>query len=466
MSTSGLTVGSSGSSPITISGLASGLNTSSIISALMEAERVPVTRLTDQEDKLQGQQQQLQTIRTSLQSLVFAASEFVMPSLFESSQGVTSSEPTRVSALTSTGAAVGGHEVEVTQLANSAQRSFTFTSPASADMLTIDGHEFALKAGESAKELASAINSDSSSTVYAAVMEDGTMVLSSRATGNTGAEYIKVTDPGAVLSEQAGTAKEGKNAEYKVDGVAGSSSSNTVTNAIPGVTLTLGGLTTTGPVTINVQAPGPSVSAVEAQVQSFVKLYNSTVEAIQKQLSTKPPATASSTEPAAGSLFEDFELSSLLANMRQTMYEPIAGLSAEMSSPYDIGISTGAASGGGGTSQATLEGQLTFNSAKLSSAIQSNPAGVEQMLQKWSQSLQGVVNLSAEAGGALEARVNGDGEQVTELTSQISTMNEMLAQREKTLQATYAELESVMSQNTSQSTWLTSQEKQLQASGI
>jgi flagellar capping protein FliD len=76
------------------------------------------------------------------------------------------------------------------------------------------------------------------------------------------------------------------------------------------------------------------------------------------------------------------------------------------------------------------------------------------------------VNLSAEAGGALEARVNGDGEQVTELTSQISTMNEMLAQREKTLQATYAELESVMSQNTSQSTWLTSQEKQLQASGI
>ena len=78
--------------------------------------------------------------------------------------------------------------------------------------------------------------------------------------------------------------KEGKNAEYSVDGVAGTSASNTVTNAIAGVTLTLGGLTTTGPVTIDVQAPGASVSAVEAQVQSFVKLYNSTVEAIQKQL--------------------------------------------------------------------------------------------------------------------------------------------------------------------------------------
>ena len=38
--------------------------------------------------------------------------------------------------------------------------------------------------------------------------------------------------------------------------------------------------------TIDVQAPGPSASAVEAQVQAFVKLYNSTVESIQTQLST------------------------------------------------------------------------------------------------------------------------------------------------------------------------------------
>jgi flagellar hook-associated protein 2 len=432
----------------------------------MDAERAPVTRLTTQETKLEGQQKQLQTIQTSLQQLAFAASEFVLPSLFESSQAVTSSEPTRVSATTSTGAAVGGHEIEVTQLANSAQRSFTFASPASAETLSIDGHEFTVKAGETAKELANAINSSNSATVYAAVLEDGTMVLSDRATGNTGSEFIKVSGAGAMLTEKPETAKEGKNAEYSIDGVKGSSSSNTVTNAIPGVTLTLSGLTTTGPVTIDVQAPGPSVSAVESQVQSFVKLYNSTVEAIQKQLSMKPPTTASTNEPAEGSLFSDYELSSLLQSMRQTMYEPLEGLSAEMSSPYDIGISTGAASGGAGTSQATLEGQLTLNAGKLSSAVDSNPAGVEQMLQKWSQSLQGVLNNAAQAGGSLEARIQGDEAQVTQLSSQISTMNEMLAVREKTLQATYAELESVMSQNTSQSTWLTSQEKQLQASGI
>src|SRR5580704_1223716 len=368
---SSVSINSAAGSPISISGLASGLDTSSIISELMTVERAPVTRLTGEQEKVQGEQQQLQSVQSSLQQLSFSASEFSLPSLFETSQTVTSSEPTRVSATTSSGAGIGGHEVEVTQLANSAQRTFTFTSPAAEDTLTIDGHSYAVKAGEGAKELASAINSDSTATVYAAVLEGGTLVLSNRATGNTGAEFIKVSDPGGALIEQAGTAKEGKNAEYTADGVAGTSASNIVTNAIAGVTLTLNGLTTTGPVTIDVKPPGASVSAVESQVQAFIKLYNSTVEAIQKQLTTKPlskPKTVA--EYGTGSLFGDFELESVLSSMRQSMYESIAGLPVEMSSPADIGIGTGAASGGGSTSQASIEGQLTLNSTKLKEAIE------------------------------------------------------------------------------------------------
>ncbi|HEY4916387.1 MAG TPA: flagellar filament capping protein FliD [Solirubrobacteraceae bacterium] len=465
MSTSGLSVGSSTSSPITITGLASGLETTKIIAALMGAEREPVTHLTDEEAKLAAEQTQLSSIQSSLQQLAFSASEFSLPSLFESAQSVTSSEPQRVSASSSSGAGVGGYEVTVTRLANSSQRSFTFTSPASEQTLTIEGQEFKLKAGESAKELASSINTNSTAPVYAAVLENGTLVLSSRATGNTGPEFIKVS--GAALTEVAGTAKEGRDAEFEVDGVPGTSSSNTVTSAIPGVTLTLGGLTPNGPVTIDVEPPGPNASVVEAQVQSFVKLYNSTVETIQTQLQTKPPTKYESTsEYGTGILFGDVELTGLLDNMRVTMYEPIAGLPTEMSSPFDIGISTGSASGSGGSSGASLEGLLTLEPAKLAEAVKANPAGVEKMLQQWSQSLQTQINTVGAPGGALEVRVNGDGTEVTGLASQISSMNEMLAQREKSLQRTYAELESVISRNTTQSDWLTSQEESLNKSGI
>jgi flagellar hook-associated protein 2 len=463
MSTTGLTLGSTAGAPITVSGLASGLDTSSIISAMMAVEREPVTHLTDQQTRLQAEQAQLQSIQGSLQQLSFAAAEFVMPSLYESSQTVTSSEPSRVEATVTGGAGVGGYEVEVTQLANSAQRTFTFTSPTAEETLTIDGHEFQVHAGESAGELASAINANGSATVYAAVLEGETLVLSNRATGSTGGEFIDVT--GGPLTEVAESAKEGVDAEFTIDGVAHSSSSNTVTNAIAGVTLSLTGLTPKGPVTLDVQPPSVSSKAVEAQLQSFIKLYNSTVQTIETQLATKPavrPHEAS--EFATGPLFGDQELEGLLDSMRTSMYEPIAGLSSEISSLADIGVSTGAPSAAGAT-QSSLEGQLTLDPEKLAAAVKSNPGGVEQMLQKWSSNLQSLVNDAAEPGGTLEARANGDGAQITQLTAQITTLNEQLAVREKGLQETYAQLEAVISRNSSQSSWLTQQTEALSKDG-
>jgi flagellar hook-associated protein 2 len=463
---SSLPVGSS-SSPLSISGLASGLNTKEIINALMGAERQPVTRLTTQSEKLTAAQQQLQSVQSSLRQLSLAASEFSLPSLFESAQSVTSSEPTRVSATTTSGAGVGGYEVEVKQLANSAQRRFTYASPAAADTIMIDGHEYKLTAGMESKALAAEINTDAQGTVYAAVVE-GDIVLSNRSTGATGPEFIKVSDPGGALVEKAGTAKEGRNAEFAVDGVEGTSSSNTVTNGIPGVTLNLLGLTTTGPVTVDVQPPGPNVSAIETQIKSFVSTYNSTVEAIQKQLTTKPPEHATNAkEFATGSLFGDTELSGVLSAMRQAMYEPIEGLPAGMASPADVGISTGAAVGGGGTaSQSSIQGVLKLDPTKLASAIASNPAGAEQMLQKWSQSLQKAIGTVAEPGGTMDFRITSDSSQVSELRTRIASMNELLAVREKSLQQIYAQLEGVLNKNTAQTNWLISQSESLTKSGL
>ena len=463
MSSSGVSIGSSSGAPLTVSGLGSGLDTSSIISAMMAAEREPVTHLTSEQTKVQAQQTALKSIQSSLQQLAFSVSEFSLPSLFESSQAVTSSEPLRVSAATTSGAGIGGYEVEVTQLANSAQRTFTFTSPAAEDTVTVDGQEFTLKAGASAKELATKINSSSTATVYAAALENGTVVLSSRSTGNSGGEFIQVSDSGGALSEVAGTAKEGKDAEFSVDGVAGSSSSNNVTTAIAGVTLSLDGLTPNGPVTIDVQAPGPNVAKVEAQVQAFVKQYNATVEEIEQQVKTKPlskPQVAG--EYAVGILFGDQQLTNLLSTMRRTMYEPIAGLSAEMSSPADIGVSTGAPTGST-ASHTSIEGLLKLDPTKLAEAVQSDPSGASKMLQQWSAGLQSLVNAAGAAGGAIEATVNGDATQISQLSHQINNMNEMLVVREKALQATFAQLEAVISQNTAQGNFLASQVEGLTA---
>jgi flagellar hook-associated protein 2 len=452
-------VSSAAGSPISFNGLASGLNTSEIISALLGAERAPITLLSNQRTRLEGQQTQLRSIQSNLTQLTFAAQELGSPLLFKSAQSVESSEPGRIAASVTTGAGVGGYEVNVTQLANSGQRTFTFKSPAAAETLTIDGQEIEVAAGASIQDLLNKINPNSSATVYAAAPSGETVVLSTRATGATGPGFIAVSDPGGMLTEQAGLAKEGRNAEYTVDGVAGSSASNTLTGAIPGVTLTLKALTTTtGPVTIAVQPPAPSASAIVAQVQSFIKLYNSAGGSIQNQLATKPPATPQTTsELQAGTLFGDFDLTNLLTGMRQSIYVPGKGLPAEMSSLANIGISTGSASGKGSPSQSSVAGQLTLDTAHLESAIQANPSGVQKMLQGWSKSFQELVNVDAGPGGTLDMRINGDSSETSQLSSRITTMNEMLAVRQKALQSEFIAMERVVAQNQAQASWLTTQ---------
>ena len=196
--------------PISFNGLGSGLNTNEIITALMGVEREPITHLTDQQSTLEGQSAQLKAIQGNLTQLTFDAQELGSPLLFSSSQTAASSEPTRVAASATSGAAVGGYEVEVTQLANSSQRTFTFKSPAAAETITIEGKEIEVAAGATIEDLVKAINSDSTATVYAAAVGTETVVLSTRETGATGAGFIAVTDAGGTLVEQAGQPKKAR----------------------------------------------------------------------------------------------------------------------------------------------------------------------------------------------------------------------------------------------------------------
>lgn len=452
-----------GGGTISLTGLASGLNTSSIISALIAAERQPVTQMTIRQEKLQASQGVLAELKGSLQRLSFAVSELALPSLFESGQTASSSEPLRIEATVTSGAAVGGYQVEVKQLATAARRSFTFASPAAEETVTVEGREYKIAAGATAQSLAAKINADGSGKVWAAVTETNTIALSMRETGASGAEYVKVT--GASLTEVAGSAHEGHDAEYAVDGAAGTSHTNTLKGAIPGVTLTLKGVTTTsGPVTVDVQPPAPSVSGIESQIQSFVKLYNSTVESIEKQLTTKPPKGArSASEYAIGTLFGNTALSGFLGKMRASMYQAIGGLPAEMASPADIGLSPGAATGS--SSQAAVEGQLKLDPTKLANAVQSNPAGAKAMLAHWATGLQSLIETVGGPGGMLETSISSDEGQFQELRRRISAMNAAIEVHQADLVQTYAKLEGIISRNSSQNSWLASQSEGLIKSG-
>lgn len=452
-STSASLTTSTNGAPLQVTGLASGLDTAKIVSQMMDIQKRPMTMLQNQQKLLQARNTQLTSIQAALKKVNSDALALLDPRVYRGSQKATSSDSTRVAATTTTGAGVGGYQVSVGQLANAAQRTFSFTAPTTDGTITIDGHDTSVKAGASVYDLADAINSDQTATVYAAATDAGTLVLSNRNTGDTGPGFISITGAGGVLSEQAARAKQGQNATYSIDGVAGTSSSNTVAGAIPGVTLTLTGVTTTsGPITVNVGAPAADSGKVESALNQFVTDYNAAISAIQTQLSQKPI----SSDPTQGALYGDNQLKGLLSSMRSLMIKGGDGLPAGMATMLDIGVSTGGASSGGPTAS-ELAGNLTLNAGTLETALKNNATAVQKVVGTWANNMATVVNNYSGLGGTIEVRLSGDNRQVSSLTRRIGTMQSALDDKQKQLTRQFAMLEAALSGNQSTSSWLTSQ---------
>ncbi len=466
--------------PLQVTGLASGLNTNAIVQALMAAQQQQVTNLTNQQTGLTSLNTQLTSIQAALTKVSNDAQALGNPSLFAYTQTINSTNPTLVgaTATSNNGAVVGGYQVSVTQLASASQRTFQFTSPTSADTVTIDGQQISLAAGASAQDLVNAINSNSNASVWATVTASpnngpATVVLSDRATGApaTAGSFIAVSDTANALTEQTQYAQAGVDAQYTINGGAVQySSTNTISGApvtgtpnsttnpgatqtIPGVSLSLNGVTGSTPVTVTVGTPAPSTQNITTAVQQFVTDYNSAVTQIQTQLAQAP----SSSDPTQGTLFGDSDLQQLLSTMREQMDATVGGLTGSITSMLNIGVSTGAASGTAAPSQSSISGQLTLNTTALTQALTSNGSDVKSMLQSWSINFSFMVDNEAAPGGTISSRIQGDDSQISYLATQISNLNTANTQKQNDLVQEFAQMEAMLSSNQSTSSWLTSQ---------
>jgi flagellar hook-associated protein 2 len=452
-STSASLSSSSNGAALQVTGLASGLDTAKIVAQMMDIQKRPVTLLQNQQKALQARNAQLTSLQAVLKKVNADALALLDPHVYRGTQKAVSSDTTRVAATTTGGAGVGGYQVSVDRLANAAQRTFSFAAPAGDATITIDGHDTSIAAHASVYDLADAINGDQSATVYAAATDAGTLVLSNRKTGDTGPGFITVSGAGVTLTEQPGRARQGQDASYSIDGAPRTSSSNSVAGAIPGVTLTLTGTTTTsGPVTVNVGAPAADASKVESAINQFITDYNAAIGAIQTQLSQKPTAS----DPTQGALYGDNQLKGLLSSMRSLMIKGGDGLPPGMAAMMDLGVSTGAASGGGPTAS-ELAGNLTLNAGTLQAALTSSATAVQKVVGSWANNMASTVNSYSGLAGTIEVRLSGDNRQVSSLTRRIGTMQSALDDKQTQLTRQFAMLEAALSSNQSTSSWLTSQ---------
>ena len=472
-----------GSSQLQVTGLASGLDTNAIVTALMATEQQQVTNLQNQQTGVTALNTQLTSIQSALQKVAADAQALGTPSLFANTPTVTSSNSSLVGASLTSGASalIGSYQVTVQALATATQNTYTFNSPTSGSDTVSFGsgpnQQVTLAAGATADDLVNAINSNSNLPVWATVTQEppssggqATIVFSDRNTGAPSGTYTPVTDSAGALNYSSGSEVAGTDAEYTINGTTYYSSSNTISGnslgtgstptegqgaqeTIPGVTLSLNALTGSTPVTVGVGTPAPSSQNIQTAVQQFVTDYNSAISQIQTQLSQAP----SSSDPTQGTLYGDSDLQQLLSSMRGMMDQTFSGLSGSMTSMLDAGVSTGATTGSGAVSQNALAGDLTLDTSTLTSALQSNPSGARSMFTSWSINFSNLVNNEAAPGGDIDNRIQADDSQVSYLGTQIANMTEANSVKQQELVQQFASMEAALSQSQSTSSWLTSQ---------
>src|SRR4051794_29841344 len=105
---------------LSLSGLASGVDTSSIVDQLMSIERQKVTRINNHQTSVTAHQTALKAVSDKLNALQSAAAALNDSSTWKTSQATSTSDPTKVTVAQLDGAGIGGHTIAVDRLASSA----------------------------------------------------------------------------------------------------------------------------------------------------------------------------------------------------------------------------------------------------------------------------------------------------------------------------------------------------------
>ncbi|HEU4621262.1 MAG TPA: flagellar filament capping protein FliD [Burkholderiaceae bacterium] len=298
---------------ITSLGVGSNLDANAIVSQLMALEKRPLSLLQQQASKIQTQISEFGKLQGQVATLRDAAAKLADANTFKA-LSATASDTTALSATAGSTAVAGRYGIQVDKLAQNQSLASNGVADPSASFgsgtMTITlgsydsvGNTFTPKsgatpvaitiaAGSSLNGIRDAINAANAGVSASLVKDGGTtrLVLRSQSSGAENSVRITVSDAdgnntdatglSALAFDPTASAGAGQNltqtqaardAEFRIDGLALKSASNTITDAIQGVTLRLTKETTSA---VDLKL-GQDNDSIKSAVQSFITAYNS-----------------------------------------------------------------------------------------------------------------------------------------------------------------------------------------------
>lgn len=366
-----------------IGGLASGLDTNSIISSVLDVERIPIQQLESRRADHQVEDNAWQAIKARYSAIRTALDALDSQNDFNKFAVATSSNTAAATVKTSGAATPGSVSFTVDQLAANHQvaSATDFTGlddlvGAGDFVITVDGtdHTITTTADTTLAQLAAQINSLDVGISASAISVDGTnykLLISADDTGgtNTFATSGTVASLGTMDILQ-----QGQDAEMTIgsgpSALTLSRATNTVTDLLAGVSIELTAKSTSA-VTVSV---GRDVAAATDAIKNLVTEINSTLSTIAEATRYSPEADT------GGPLVGNGTARSLALDLRSAISSVVNDASSAYPVASSIGISLG------------RDGQFSVDDSKLTTALETD--------------FDDVVGLVLASGTAADSRVS------------------------------------------------------------
>ena len=457
-------------------GAGSGIDTQSLASSLVDAERAPRQAAIDKNIKKN------EAIVSGMAALKFMISN--LQTAFDDlkdisdykNMTVSNSLSTVVGAAANSTAAAGSHSVVVSTMAapqrtaGSTAFAATTTSLNGGDEMTLtlggtafsSGTTITVAAGDDTPQgMVDAINdADLGLSAYLINTGDASTpykIVVGGATGADGAFTISATDTWSGETTSSGfdfsstNLQSAADAALTVDGVSITSSSNTVTDAIPGVTLTLKSVSTSS-VSLDINN---DTTTAKAKVKALVSAYND-VNALMTEV-TNP---ASTMETYGGTLVGNSTVRTLRDQIRSLVTaQSTTAPSSDLAYLHDIGV------------EVDKTGKLTVNSVKLDLAMDTDFSNTVKLLSGNQEQLSEYdtttdAGIAGEASRSLRAMLKSTGtisKESSNATARVSKYEDDLAALDDRMSRIlerytkqFAAMDSMVGQTKSTQTGLTS----------
>jgi flagellar hook-associated protein 2 len=461
---------------INFSGIASGIDTSSLIKSILDQQRSSrIKPLEDKRSAFQDANSSFTELKSLLDKLSDSAQTFRSISGGAVAKQGTSSDETVASVSASNAAASGTYNISVTQRAKNGTYSYNdrFSSETSVLNSSINNGaapvdrtvNIEVGSGASAETVAIELTNTStardfvtsfnsqSSLATASIVNVGTSSVPSYAivinSNSEGLDLgtISQTASGSELASgsgalQASTVSQATNATLSLSGVSGTitRSSNTVSDVISGVTLSLQSI---GSTQVSVSADAGKTTS---SLQSLVDAYNAVVTYIsENDRISQEEGDGGQTKNIFGPLTSSSLDENVLGSLRNALSN--AGISnSTINLLADLGVTT------------QRNGTLAFDSSVFEDALSSNESSVGTILTNLSDDIGGVAGTIAEYtrfNGAIDRVISVNSEGISSLNKRITEVESSLSSQEKSLTQQYARLEGLIGKLNSQQSTLT-----------